>query len=79
VQPLVGWIATSAYRAPIVVFGMFELPPIWSEDRTFSDRVFALHRLVAFGIAYLATAHISAALYHHFVRKNRVLMRMITG
>ena len=79
VQPLVGWIATSAYRAPIVVFGMFELPPIWSEDRAFSDRVFALHRLVAFGIACLATAHISAALYHHFVRKDRVLMRMITG
>jgi cytochrome b561 len=24
-------------------------------------------------------AHIGAALYHHFVRKDRVLMRMITG
>jgi cytochrome b561 len=23
--------------------------------------------------------HIGAALYHHFVRKDRVLMRMITG
>jgi cytochrome b561 len=27
VQPLVGWAATSAYRAPIIVYGLFELPP----------------------------------------------------
>jgi cytochrome b561 len=79
VQPFVGWVATSAYRAPIVVFGLFELPPIWPEDRVFSDRLFALHRWVGFAIACLAAAHIGAALYHHFVRKDRVLMRMITG
>jgi cytochrome b561 len=28
VQPFTGWIATSAYRAPVIVFGWFELPPI---------------------------------------------------
>jgi cytochrome b561 len=27
VQPLTGWIATSAYRASVTVFGWFELPP----------------------------------------------------
>jgi cytochrome b561 len=79
VQPFVGWTATSAYRAPIVVFGLFELPPIWPKDRAFSDRLFAVHGLIAIVIACLAAAHISAALYHHFVRKDRVLMRMITG
>jgi len=26
VQPFIGWVATSAYRAPIMVFGLFELP-----------------------------------------------------
>ena len=30
-------------------------------------------------IALLATVHIGAALYHHFARKDRVLMRMISG
>jgi cytochrome b561 len=79
VQGVVGWVATSAYRAPIVVFGLFELPPIWPEDRAFSDRLFAVHGLLAILIACLAAAHIGAALYHHFVRKDRVLMRMITG
>jgi len=79
VQPFVGWAATSAYRAPIMVFGLFELPPIWPEDRAMSDRLFVVHGLIGATIACLAAAHIGAALYHHFVRKDRVLMRMITG
>jgi cytochrome b561 len=77
VQPFIGWIATSAYRAPIIVFGWFELPPIWSENRAFSEHLFFVHSLIGIAIACLAAAHIGAALYHHFVRKDRILMRMI--
>jgi cytochrome b561 len=79
VQPFVGWIGTSAYRAPIVVFGLFELPPIWPEDRAFSDQVLFVHGLIALAIAGLLAAHIGAALHHHFVRKDGILMRMISG
>jgi cytochrome b561 len=79
VQAIVGWIATSAYRAPILVFWLFELPPIWPVDQPFSEKVFWLHRMLGFAIVALLCAHIGAALYHHFVRRDRVLMRMITG
>jgi cytochrome b561 len=79
VQPFVGWIATSAYRAQIIVFGLFELPPIWPEDRAFSDRMFVVHGAIGFAIAVLAAMHIAAALHHHFVRNDGVLMRMIAG
>jgi cytochrome b561 len=79
VQPFVGWIATSAYRAPMPMFGLFELPPIWPVDRAFSEQLFAVHRALGVAIAGVATVHIGAALYHHFVRKDRVLMRMISG
>jgi len=79
VQPFVGWVATSAYRASIMVFGLFELPPIWPQDRPLSERLFVVHALIGAAIACLAAVHIGAALYHHFVRKDRVLMRMITG
>jgi len=79
VQPFLGWIGTSAYRAPIIVFGLFELPPIWPEDRAFSDRVLFVHSLVGLTIAVLFAAHIGAALHHHFVRRDRILMRMISG
>ena len=78
-QPFVGWIGTSAYRAPVVVFGLFELPPIWPEDRAFSNQVLFVHGLMGLAIAGLLAAHIGAALHHHFVRRDRILMRMITG
>jgi cytochrome b561 len=78
-QAIVGWIATSAYRAPIMVFWLFELPPIWREDRAFSDAMFMVHRNLGILIVLLLAAHIGAALYHHFIRKDRVLMRMVSG
>ena len=78
-QPFIGWVATSAYRAPIVVFGLFELPPIWPVDQAFSGRAFALHRWIGFALAGLIAMHVGAALFHHLVRKDRILMRMISG
>jgi cytochrome b561 len=78
-QPLVGWIAISASGAPITVLGLLSLPRIVSESRAVSQQVFALHGLIGFLIAGLVTAHIGAAVYHHVVRKDGVLMRMITG
>jgi cytochrome b561 len=77
VQPFVGWIATSAYPAPITVFWLFEVPSIWPEDRTLSDRLFVLHRWLGIALAGLISAHIGAALFHHFVRKDDILLRMI--
>ena len=79
VQPFAGWIATSAYPAQITVFGWVELPPIWSESRALSEQLFLVHRLIGIAIGCLVVAHVGAALHHHFARKDRVLMRIITG
>jgi cytochrome b561 len=76
VQPFLGWVGTSAFRAPINVFWLFELPPIWPENRAFSDQVFVVHRAIGFLIILLLVAHIGAALFHHFVRRDGVLLRM---
>jgi len=78
-QPLVGWMATSAFRAPIPVFGWFELPPICPENRAVSEQLFLAHAGLGAALCALVGAHIAAALYHHFVRRDRVLMRMIAG
>ncbi len=78
-QALVGWIATSAYRAQILVFWTFELPPIWPVDQPFSETMFAVHRFMGIAIVLLLCAHIGAALFHHFVRRDNVLTRMVSG
>ena len=79
IQGLIGWIATSAYPAPVPVFGLFELPAIWSENRALSDQLYAVHRYIGIALVVIILGHIGAALQHHFIRKDRVLMRMITG
>jgi cytochrome b561 len=79
VQPVIGWIATSAYPAPLPVFGLFELPRIWPENRPLSEQLFVVHRWLGIAIGVVALGHIGAALQHHFVRRDRVLMRMVTG
>jgi cytochrome b561 len=78
-QPLVGWVAMSASGAPVSVLGLFAFPPIAPENRLFSEQLFLLHGLIGLSIAGLIAAHVGAALYHHVVRRDRVLMRMITG
>jgi cytochrome b561 len=77
VQPILGWIATSG--APITVFWVLALPPIWREDRAFSDQLFAAHAALGIALALVICAHVGGALFHHFIRKDRVLMRMLTG
>jgi cytochrome b561 len=79
VQPFLGWIGTSAFPAQIVVFGLFQLPSIWPEDRAFSDLILTVHAFVALAIACLVVGHIGAALYHHYVRKDGILARMLTS
>jgi len=78
-QPIVGYIMTSAYPAPVPFFGLFNLPPIWPEDRALSEALSLVHRNIGVLIAVFAAMHIGAALFHHFVRRDRVLMRMVTG
>jgi cytochrome b561 len=75
-QPVIGWIATSAYPAPIPVFGLFELPPIWKADRALSDALFKVHWNLGVILTVLLVAHIGAALFHRFVRRDDVLRRM---
>jgi len=41
--------------------------------------MFALHRWLGFLMAAILVAHIGAAFFHHFVRKDNILMRMVRG
>jgi cytochrome b561 len=79
VQPILGWVATSAYRAPITIFWLFELPPIWPQNRALSERLFGLHWLVGIAMATLICAHVGAALHHQFIRRDGLLLRMWSG
>lgn len=75
-QPLLGWVATSAYGAPISFFWLFELPALAPKNEDLSEVLFEAHELVGYAIAGLAALHIAGALQHYLIRKDRVLHRM---
>jgi len=76
-MPIVGYIANSAYGAATPFFGLFDVPPIVGKNETLATPLFTIHRSVGWLLIILVVTHISAALYHHFVRGDAVLQRML--
>jgi cytochrome b561 len=77
VVPLLGWAATSAFRAPISVYGLFELPPILAVDKPLAETLFSIHMAGAYLLAAFVVTHIGAALMHGFVHRDGALARML--
>jgi cytochrome b561 len=77
VVPLLGWSGASAYRAPISVYGLFDLPPILAANRPLSDVLFGIHMAGAYLLTAIVVVHIGAALMHGFVHRDGVLARML--
>jgi cytochrome b561 len=76
-MPVVGYIANSAYGAATPFFGLFEVPAIVGKNEELATQLFTLHRWVGWLVVILALTHVSAALYHHFIRGDAVLKRML--
>lgn len=75
-MPLVGWIGvSSAGRGPQLGSVYLGLPI--PKDKALITTCFQLHELFAFAIIGLIIVHSLAALYHHFVLKDGVLLRMM--
>lgn len=78
VVPLLGWIGVSLYPS-LTVFGLFDLPALTAPNQQRAEAVLEIHGKLAIAMALLACAHIGAALYHHFIRRDGVLRRMLPG
>jgi cytochrome b561 len=77
VTPIVGWTATSACCAPVNFFWTVPVTLPVSGEEAWWKAVFRIHFVLAFSLAALALLHASAALHHHFVRRDRTLRRML--
>ena len=77
IQPIIGWWGTSAFGAPINVFWLFELPPLVSKDEPAAKQILGVHDIIGIALSATIAIHISAALFHHFVRRDQVLRRML--
>jgi cytochrome b561 len=73
--PIGGYIGIS-YGQYLDVFGV-TLPAVTAKDEKFAEVVFGYHGLAATILLGLVAVHIGAAIYHKFVRKDRVVERML--
>lgn len=79
VMPILGWVGTSAFGAPITVFWLFQLPAIVAKNEALADALLPVHATLGLVMAGLVALHIAAALHHHFALRDPVLTRMLRG
>jgi cytochrome b561 len=86
--PLFGWATVSASPrgTPTMYFGLFHWPhlPLLSTlpraaKREYTEMLGGIHGYLAYSALGLLLLHVSAALWHHFARRDTVLRRMLPG
>ncbi|MBA8882094.1 cytochrome b [Phyllobacterium myrsinacearum] len=77
--PTLGILLTWYRGDALSFFGLFTIPAPFSPDRETAKSIKELHGLCANGILILAGLHALAALWHHFIKRDDVLKRMLPG
>lgn len=78
-MPLIGWMMLSAGGYPVTLVGGLQLPPISPHDATLYAWLRDAHGWLAYLLFAVVLAHLCAALFHHWVRRDDVLRSMTTG
>ncbi len=76
-MPITGMLASQFFGKPVSWFGVFELPMLVSESKDLGEVLEEVHETGFIALLVLLTAHVGAALYHHFILKDDVLKRML--
>lgn len=74
---LSGYLISTADGRPIGVFGWFEVPATLQGLPSQEDVAGSVHLALAITLVGLVGAHVLAALKHHFLDRDRTLMRML--
>lgn len=78
-MPLSGWAMVSGpKRRPLEWFGLFDIPYL-PVPESVASLGHDLHELLGWGFLALILVHVGAALRHHFLLRDNVLMRMLPG
>ena len=77
VIPLSGWLMSSAKGVQTVWFGVLPLPDLLGRDKALGAQLADLHSALNIGLLVLIGGHAAVALFHHLVRKDDTLRRML--
>ena len=74
---LTGYLISTADGRAIEVFGLVSIPALPFSIENQEDIAGVIHEYLAWTLVLLAAGHALAALKHHFINKNKTLIRMI--
>lgn len=84
--PLAGWLMVSASGFSPSWFGLFDWPAFpgfagmdKATGHDWHEAFETVHVVLGWAMIVLIPCHIGAAIYHHHVRKDNVLLRMLPG
>jgi len=75
--PLIGWAVTSAHAVDLRLFGLVPLPGLVTPDSDLADELADYHAWVAYLLMGFVFLHALAALWHHYVLRDPVLVAML--
>jgi cytochrome b561 len=77
--PVAGWINSSASNLTVSWFGIFNWPDLVDPDKQIATIAKQTHKILVWTLLAIISVHTIAALRHHFVLKDSVLIRMLPG
>lgn len=77
IMPIVGYLLVCANGRIVNFFGWFNLPSLIPKNEYLRDLMFSMHQKMGYLILILVGIHFLAALYHHFIVKDKILVRML--
>jgi cytochrome b561 len=76
IVPIAGWAYSCADGFHVVYLGLIPLPDLAPKNKALADVLIRVHATLAWTLATLVGLHVAAALKHHFIDKDGLLLRM---
>jgi cytochrome b561 len=81
IQPLLGFFTTNAYGFPLqgatAFLGFIDMPKFMEAREGLAVALHWAHSLIGWSLPFLIAAHVGGAIYHHALRKDGTLLRML--
>ena len=77
--PVLGWAAAGYFGYTVRLFGLIPLPALADRSMRWAHEAGDIHDLLTNVLLGVVGLHVLAALWHYFVRRDRVVQRMLPG
>ncbi len=78
-MPIAGVAIVQSKGFPVSFFGLFSLPTFFAESKSAAEVAETVHEIFAKSTFIAIVLHFCVAMYHHFIRKDNILKRMLPG